>query len=356
MSLSHPPKSPLPDLPRTAPGVPARRPAVLLVTAFRLAVTLILLAASPLTGQAQEIYLLGGLLQNANDGKDSYAWQLEYIEGLGENFGLGISYLNEGHVPGHHRDGNTVHLWARTNLLDRRLSLAAGIGPYYYYDTLPAKAGTSYQNDHGWGAIFSSAVTWYTDSRWLFQLRANVVDNFTTFNSFSALVGIGYQLEAPPVPGPVDKAPLQDQEKAKNELSLLVGQTIVNSLESQKSVALAAEYRRRVWRYVDWSAAWLYEGDNRLFRRHGLASQLWGIREFFDDRFSVGIGGGAYFPISMRPASHRFGVDRSVCGIATLTTSYRVLPGLDARVSWNRIITDYNHDTDVILGGIGYRF
>jgi hypothetical protein len=315
-----------------------------------------LLTASPLSVRAQEFYLLGGLLQNANDGGDSYAWQLEYIEGLGENFGLGVSYLNEGHVPDHHRDGTTVHLWTRTNLLDRKLSLAAGVGPYYYYDTLPAKAGTSYQNDHGWGAIFSSAVTWYTDSRWLFQLRANAAANFTTFNSLSVLLGVGYQLEAPRVPGPVDKAPLQDLEMKRNEFTILSGRTIVNSLESQQSFALAAEYRRRVWRYVDWTAGWLYEGDTRLFRRHGLASQFWGIREFFDDRFSVGIGGGAYFPVSMREAGRRAGIDRSVCGIVTMTSSYRFLPQWDVRASWNRIITDYNNDTDVILGGIGYRF
>jgi len=346
----------MPDLPHKTPDVPTSRYAPLLRMTVGLAMALILLSARPPSLRAQELYLLGGLLQNAHGGKDTSAWQLEYIEGLGENFGLGVSYLNEGHVPGHHRDGTTARLWARTNLLDRKLSLAASLGPYYYYDTLPAEGGTSYHNDHGWGAIFSSAATWYTDSRWLFQLRANVVENFTTFNSVSILAGIGYQLEAPSVSGPVDKAPLQDLKKTKNEFSLLLGQTIVNSLESQKSVATAAEYRRRVWRYVDGSVGWLYEGDNRLFRRHGLTSQLWGIREFFDDRFSVGIGAGAYFPINMRAASRRFGIDKSVCGIVTLTTSYRVLPLWDVRVSWNRIITDYDHDTDVILGGIGYRF
>ncbi len=26
------------------------------------------------------------------------------------------------------------------------------------------------------------------------------------------------------------------------------------------------------------------------------------------------------------------------------------------RTSWNRIVTDYDRDTDVIMGGVGYRF
>ena len=43
-------------------------------------------------------------------------------------------------------------------------------------------------------------------------------------------------------------------------------------------------------------------------------------------------------------------------GIVTLTTSYRFHPHWGVRASWNRIVTNYNRDTDVILGGIGYRF
>ncbi|WP_257786756.1 hypothetical protein [Cupriavidus malaysiensis] len=27
-----------------------------------------------------------------------------------------------------------------------------------------------------------------------------------------------------------------------------------------------------------------------------------------------------------------------------------------ARVTWNRVVTGYDHDTDIFLAGIGYRF
>ncbi|MBK5274240.1 MAG: hypothetical protein JJE30_04220 [Desulfuromonadales bacterium] len=43
-------------------------------------------------------------------------------------------------------------------------------------------------------------------------------------------------------------------------------------------------------------------------------------------------------------------------GIFSLTGSYRLQPHWAIRTTWNRIITNYNMDTDVILGGIGYRF
>lgn len=317
---------------------------------------LLIIIFTPSKGRAQELYLLGGILQNLNDGKKSYSWQLEYIEELGENLGLGVTYLNEGHVPDHHRDGNALHLWARTGLLDHRLSLAAGIGPYYYYDTIPANTSKGFINDHGWGAIFSSSATWQTDSRWLFQLRTNWVENFNTFNSISVLAGIGYKFEKPAAKAPSLSPALLGGEKEKNEIMFFAGQTIVNSLKSQQSAAVAIEYRRRILPYIEWSGTWIYEGDTRLTRRNGLASELWVVRAFLEDRFSVGIGGGAYFPIDERGIVKQSRISRTICGIVTLTSSYQILPPWDIRVSWNRIITDYDNDTDVILGGIGYHF
>jgi len=61
-------------------------------------------------------------------------------------------------------------------------------------------------------------------------------------------------------------------------------------------------------------------------------------------------------PIDERKTQKEFSFSRIICGIMTLTTSYQILPHVDVRVSWNCVITDYNHDTDVIFGGVGYRF
>lgn len=42
--------------------------------------------------------------------------------------------------------------------------------------------------------------------------------------------------------------------------------------------------------------------------------------------------------------------------IFTATAAFRLSQHWDARLSWNRINTNYNRDTDVILFGAGYRF
>ena len=84
---------------------------------------------------AQELSLFAGGLRESGTKEGSPVWALEYQHPLHENVGASFSWLNEGHVPGHHRDGQTIQIWGRTNVFDRRLSLAAGVGPYRYFDT-----------------------------------------------------------------------------------------------------------------------------------------------------------------------------------------------------------------------------
>jgi hypothetical protein len=48
--------------------------------------------------------------------------------------------------------------------------------------------------------------------------------------------------------------------------------------------------------------------------------------------------------------------DKRVSGILSLSASYRFDPRWFARLSFNRIVTRYDRDADVILLGGGYRF
>jgi hypothetical protein len=321
------------------------------------ALMLVLLAGASSVVRAQELYVLGGGIQNPDNNDTSYSWQLEYLQGMGEHFAATISYLNEGHLPDHHRDGHSVQLWARTNLLERRLSLAAGIGPYYYFDTMPNAPNGSFVDDHGLAGMVSLTATWYTESRWLFQLRTNWVGIGKATETLSAVAGIGYQLDPPHSQGPAPEETPQQETTTSNEITVFLGRTIVNSFESEHSVATSIEYRRGIARYLDLTVAWLYEGDNKLVRRDGLTTQLWLVRECLDKKATVGVGGGLYFALDhYHDLTNGNGTSRFVSGILTLTGSYRFHPHWDVRTSWNRVITNYDRDTDVILGGIGYRF
>jgi hypothetical protein len=193
---------------------------------------LILILVFVRSAHAQEFTALNGwMMDYTKTHEQSHSWQIEYKEGFGEHFAYSITYLNEGHVTNHHRDGHAVQLWLRSNMLDRRLSLSAGIGPFFYYDTTRAGVGDTWSNDHSWGALVSVAATWYTQDRWYYQIRANWNQTVTSFDTVSVLFGIGYQLTPPSSPGPLTEAPRQNPRDMKNEITVFYGQTIVNSFK-----------------------------------------------------------------------------------------------------------------------------
>ncbi|MHB8909429.1 MAG: hypothetical protein ACYDAA_11190 [Syntrophales bacterium] len=301
---------------------------------------------------------MGGVIGDSEASNRSYTWALEYMQGLTKYSAFSVSWLNEGHLPNNHRDGISAQLWGRLNVLHRRLSLEAGIGPYLFYDTKLAKSGGGFSDTHGVGAAASLAGVWHTEGRWLVQLRANWIETSSSIDTGSVMFGIGYQLDAPPIRGPLEIAPVQRERTTQNEITVLIGQTIVNSFDSQQSTAQSIEYRRGLARYLDVTVAWLNEGDSRILRRNGLITQLWAVREFFDDRIALGIGFGPYISVD------NHGVGRSsndesqkmISGIVTLTASYRVSRKWAGRLSWNRIATGYNRDTDVIMAGPSFRF
>ena len=322
----------------------------------KLLLLLVWLATSHVAN-AQELQLLSGITQHSDVSETTYAWSLEYAEGLGEHAYVTIGWLNEGHLREHHRDGPAAQVWGRINLMDRRLALVFGIGPYLYFDTAQAEQGASYTNDHGLGMIYSAGLTWYTDQRWFVHLRANQIEIDTHVDTNMLLLGIGYQLDAPSKPGPRPFASAPSSREFDNELSVFIGRTILNSFQSQDSTAMEIEYRRALDQYIDWTVAWLHEGAHEIIRRNGITTQLWLARPFLDDRLSLGIGAGAYFVLNKEhPAENSAEDDERESIILSTMASYRLDRHWSARMTWNRIMTGYNRDTDILLVGSGYRF
>lgn len=318
----------------------------------RIALSIFLLVMACPAG-AQEIHMLGGYGIQSNPNQKAGAYQIEYFQGISEHFAFSLSYMNQGHFPDHHRDGNAFNLWLRTNKLHRQLSLAAGVGVMYYYDTVNPPVVSVSRDEHGLASVFSLSATWYTASRWLLQTQAYWVKANASFDTVSGLVGIGYQLDAPPSPGPLPEPPTQTERTTENELTVFGGETIVNISGPGHSGAASIEYRRGIWRYVEWTIAGLYEGKSTLIDRYGLTTQLWLAKPFLHDRLALGIGVGPYFAVDRR---HTENNDFFTCGIFTGSGSFRLSRHWDVRASWNRVITNYDRDSDIFLGGIGYRF
>ena len=195
------------------------------------------------------------------------------------------------------------------------------------------------------------AATWYGESPLLFQLRANYIATPNSFDSLSATFGIGYLLDAQPEAGSSGLS-RNNARAAENEIAVLLGASVLNSSRSDQSFAQSLECRRRLSRYFDWTVTFLNEGSSSSSYRYGFATQLWAVHDFFEDHLALGVGAGPYFAWDR----DLDGGNSTTAGIVSLTASYRFSPQWAVRLTWNRIITDYDRDADLFMGGLGYRF
>jgi hypothetical protein len=155
-------------------------------------------------------------------------------------------------------------------VLDRRLSIAAGAGPYLSFDTdTEGAVGNDYRNDHEWGGVLSLSATWYLESRWLLETRVNSVWMDGDIDTTSILLGVGYQLEPPASTGPRPAASPQNSLTTENEVTLFLGSSVVNG-PSEDSMAYGIEYRRWIARNLDWTVGWMDEIDTPASAYEGL--------------------------------------------------------------------------------------
>lgn len=297
---------------------------------------------------AQSLQLYGGVGKQERVAERAAPWAVEYVERARGPFEIGLIYLNQGHYEGHHRDGIGAELWLKSPAFGPNITLAAGAGPFYYFDT-KREGDDGYANQHGTGIIYSVEANWQFHRRWFLSLRGNHVHTRSSFDTNAVMLGVGYRWQS----ALADARPEGNLPLARNEIDVLLGQTVVNSLTSNQSMAAAIEYRRSLRHWLDWSATLLHEGDTRVIRRDGIASQLWLVRRAHDDRVALSVGLGPYLAID----DHEVPGDRErLSALISLSASYRFTPGWNARITWHRVLANYNRDTDIFFAGLGYGF
>jgi len=292
------------------------------------------LTATAGTGFSQQISVLGGPIFNDKDDL-SGSVMAEFSQKIQGPFSFSVSYLNEGHFDSHHRDGFISQGWVGINLSEK-LSFRLGVGPYLYFDTTSRE-----RNSHGIGEVTSLDLQWSLSERWVVDLRSSYV-LASKMNSIPLLVGVGYKFNS----SDIHPRPTLD----RNELSILLGVSIVNNSGESNGFAKSVEYRRNLWDHIDFTIAYLNEGENDRAKRQGAAAQLWATQKL-SDRISIGIGGGAY------EAHDKYrNANLNTNGIISLSGSYRIYRNWFTRISWSRIITSYDKDSDIVLVGLGYKF
>jgi hypothetical protein len=324
---------------------------------------LVLLAASPTayadTSDANtadpapdEISYFGESVSSLNQWPRSSAWAISYRKVISQYFAASLAYLNDGHFPGHHRDGVTGEAWLPINLFSQHVTISVGGGPFYYYDTVAAINSNNYADNHGWAWITSVDATWqFRGDRTgpFLEMRLDHTAPAKSIETTSIGLGLGYRgfsdIHDTANPNAADGF-------AANELAAYYYKTVVNSFSSQTAPAEEFEYRRQIWNELRGSVGFLNEGDAQLIRRNGFLAEVWAEPSFNAGLWSIGVGFGGYSAID----KYRAEPGRHVSDVVSATVSVRPLKNFDVRFLWHRIVTDYSRDTDVVLWGLGYRF
>jgi len=306
---------------------------------------------------AAELSLLAGQSLTRDTGDSSDSWQVDFRYFPARYLAWSASYINEGHVPGHKRDGVATQLWGRIPMYRNRVVVSVGAGPYRFFDTAVRPDG-SFADLHGWAVVYSASAAYTLDAPWVVRLTANHVRGSGDVDMNTYVLGVGYRLWKER-----ESEPREPEEKAKpispktgDEVMLFAGQTIVNSPQDQKGVASGIEFRKGLVTHIDWTLTWLNEGDPQVLRRNGLGSQLWLVDAYLENRLAIGLGVGGYYFIDRkrRPQSGREST-RDLAYLLSVTASWRFQRHWFARFTWNRVLADYNRDTDVFVVGAGYR-
>lgn len=287
----------------------------------------------------------------------TYTFGAEFVHDFSEHFSWSIDNFNQGHFnegEEHHRDFDGGNIWYNTDLLDRRLTLSAGLGALFYYDTTGGTYLNANEDVHGLGTSYTLAATLNTFSPFIVQLRANYIDA-GSFNTKSLMLGVGYQLGGRAgygTSGSGSDSGDNKYDQYQNEITIYGGKAIVNEPGNGHSDAFGVEYRRDLGHYLQWTVGYLNEGKSALADRQGLEGEAWLAKSFFDNRFSLGAGVGLYLAHDSMAA----GNSTFVAPVRSFTLAYEVTPRFTVRATWDRPITNYNKDSDVAKFGFGYRF
>jgi hypothetical protein len=303
--------------------------------------------------QGEELSLLGGATDTDDHSSGSYAWGLEYRQRLLDHVYASFGYLNEGHLPDHHRDGAMLQMWADTGPWLSRLSFSFGAGPYVYFDTRDDTNYAGYRDQHGVGMILTGRMSYALSSEWFTLLELNQIVA-TTAGTRTIMLGVGYRLDS--FIEALDRAQRDPPRAAlENELGVFVGETTLNNLSSNKSDDFGIEYRYRAARHLEFSVSTIDESDGAFGRHAGATAEIWIVQDLVDARLTAGLGIGPDLAFSSyRTPDGRIGA--SMVGLASMTCSWRFTSHLAVRVNWHRGFTGDDQDRDTITAGLAWRY
>jgi hypothetical protein len=315
--------------------------------------TLFLLGVSRVS--AGELDGFDGRLRSTSSDSMTYTWGLEYREPLTENFSAGFTWLNEGHLPSTHRDGQALQLLWHSRSDAEGLVFEGGIGPYRYYDTHSLSAGSDFEDKHGWGVLASGSVDWYFKNQWFTFVRLNETLVTGKYGTTGLAAGVGYKFPAKfdLLPDPGGSIHSEVAARPRWEIDGLFGERIGNTEHSETGGSEALGARFHLSDHFTASFTNIGGQGTLLGWRDGFAFQLW-LEEQLTRRFEVGVGAGGFLVSSDDNVSDASSPS-SLAIMVSVSMAYSLSSRWIARVIWDRIGTGDDHDADIVQMGVGYK-
>ncbi len=307
--------------------------------------------------RAGELDGFDGRLESNNSGSKTYTWGLEYREPISDHFTGSFVWLNEGHLPNNHRDGQAVQLWWHSRQNPLGLVFEAGIGPYRYYDTHALDPDPNFHNVHGWGAVASAAVNWYFTEHWFSFMRLNEVSASDKYGSTALVFGAGYRFTSKFDLSPAAGDSGTDAASPAApvwEVDGLVGERVANTRHSETGLSEGITARRKLSEHFSASLSYIAGQGTLLNWRDGFAAQVW-LEQRLTSHLSVA-GGAGGFVVSQDDSIKDASSPSNLAVIVSVSVAYSLTPRWVTRVVWDRIGTGDDHDCDILRFGIGYVF
>lgn len=135
------------------------------------------------------------------------------------------------------------------------------------------------------------------------------------------------------------------------ELTIAAGESVDNSAANDSDTAWSAEYRRVFAERFAWAVAYLNEGHKPSFKRDGVAGSLWALVE--SNGWSLSAGGGLHAGFATRTDGAAHVHQHRLNGLVGATVGRRFTTA-SLRLSWQRVLTSNDTDSDNFLLGVGF--
>lgn len=268
------------------------------------------------------------------------AYEVGFGDVLTDYFSAYLAYLNEGHPLDHHRDGFAA-LGAFRWPIDDRVVVELSAGPYFSMDT--THVDNQPRNEKRWGVRASAAVRYYLVPNGFFlKLQYNHIQMIDGFNSDMVLFGIGSDFAGNARPAFSD---------GKTQVSVWAGTSQTNHPQVPMEKGYMVEVKRPLGNAWAYSGSFLYEGNNGVAGRRGVAAQVWYVAPI-QTKWTLSAGVGPYFSYDRDEVSNKTRLN----ALLSAQVSYQVTNDWAASVRFNRVATGNDKDQDLFMVGVARNF